>query len=317
MRPKTKVLFMGTPEFSVHILDTIIKANYEVVGVVSTPDKPAGRGRKIHSSAVSVYAKENGLTLLQPPKLKDSSFLEKIKKLQADVFVVVAFRMLPKEVWSIPSEGTFNLHASLLPQYRGAAPINWAIINGEKKSGVTTFLIDEKIDTGNILLKEEVKITPEETAGELHDELMKVGAELVVKTLQKIEDKTISPQQQQDDAILKKAPKLFKENTMINWENPMEQIKNMIRGLNPYPSAWTKITHGGEVKMLKIYKVKTEDKKHDYPIGKIIKENNALAICHKKGYVWIEELQLQGKKRMKIRDFINGFSPGKDTKVLI
>ena len=308
MKPNLKVVFMGTPEFSVHILDKIIKATYDVVGVVSTPDKPAGRGQRIHSSAVTKYAREHNLHLMQPSKLKAKSFVEELKSLNADVFVVVAFRMLPEIVWSMPPKGTFNLHASLLPQYRGAAPINWAIINGEKESGITTFLLDKNIDTGNILLQKKVNIQPNETAGELHDDLMYNGADLVVETLQALEENRVEPKPQKEIQDLKEAPKLFKENTQINWDNSLEDIHNFVRGLNPYPSAWTTINIDGDKKLLKIFKVDIEKAKHSQPIGEIVKENKRLGVIHKDGYVWLEEVQLEGKRRMNTLDFANGMS---------
>lgn len=309
------ILFMGTPDFAVHILDEIVKAEYDVVGVVSVPDKPAGRGQKVHESAVTKYAKKHGLKLLQPEKLKSESFINELKTLDIDVSVVVAFRMLPKIVWQLPKIGTFNLHASLLPQYRGAAPINWAIMNGETESGVTTFMIDEKIDTGNILLKEKVDINPNETAGELHDKLMMLGGEVVLKTLNGLEKGDILPIPQNDNQVLKDAPKIFKEDCEISWNESLEDIHNFIRGLSPYPAAWTTISNDGNTKTMKIFKANIQFQQHFTQPKRVIQEGKKLGIAHTEGYIWLEEVQLQGKKRMKALDFLNGFNITEDTHV--
>lgn len=306
MQSKLKVVFMGTPDFAVHILDKINQAGYSIVGVVSTPDKPAGRGRKLQSSAVTQYAKAHDLFLMQPPKLKAKSFVETLQSLEADVFVVVAFRMLPEIIWSMPNRGTFNLHASLLPQYRGAAPINWAIINGEQKSGVTTFFLDQKTDTGNIIYQQEVDISPCDTAGDLHDKLMYAGGELVLKTLEGIAINQINPVPQDSTQKLKEAPKLFKENTQINWDDSLQNIYNFVRGLNPYPAAWTQILLNGENKLLKIFKIEIEKSKHSYPVGQLIEVGKKIGVAHSEGWVWLQEVQLQGKRRMHIVDFANG-----------
>ncbi|MGV4528891.1 methionyl-tRNA formyltransferase [Ornithobacterium rhinotracheale] len=316
MQSKLKVVFMGTPDFAVHILDKIHQAGYPIVGVVSTPDKPAGRGQKMHSSAVTQYAKEHNLFLMQPPKLKAKSFVETLESLQADVFVVVAFRMLPKIIWNMPSKGTFNLHASLLPQYRGAAPINWAIINGEEKSGVTTFFLDEKTDTGNIIYQQEVDILPDETAGELHDKLMYAGGDLVLKTLEGISENAINPTPQNHSQALKDAPKLFKENTHINWSDSLENIYNFVRGLNPYPAAWTQISLNGETKLLKVFKIEIEKTNHSYQSGQLVEKNKRIGVAHHDGWVWLEEVQMQGKRRMNIVDFANGINLGEDSHIL-
>ncbi len=307
MTKPLRIVFMGTPEFAVHVLDRIRKDYGQVVGVVSVPDKPAGRGRKLHSSAVSNYANQHHLPLLQPEKLKSAEFISELTNWQADVFVVVAFRMLPKKVWEIPAKGTFNLHASLLPQYRGAAPINWVIINGETMSGVTTFLIDEKIDTGNILLQEKVDITPTETAGELHDDLMHVGGDLVVKTLKGLEDNTIEAKPQITPPHLKLAPKIFKEDCQINWNSSLQDVYNLIRGLSPYPTAWTHLKQDDSTKTLKIYRVSVEYEKNSYAIGKILIHKDKLAIAHSEGFIYLEEIQLEGKRKMEVHDFLNGF----------
>ena len=265
---KLKVVFMGTPEFAVATLDAIVKADYEVVGVITAPDKPAGRGRKLNESAVKKYAVENGLHLMQPSNLKNEEFLKELKSLQADVQVVVAFRMLPKVVWEMPKYGTFNLHASLLPNYRGAAPINWAIINGETKTGVTTFFIDEKIDTGNIILREETTIGEDEIVASLHDRLMNIGSKLVVKTLDLISTGNVKtvPQPEED---LKPAPKIFTDTCKIDWNDSLENIYNLIRGLNPYPAAWTTLYNNEQEVKVKIYDVSKIIETHNLEIGKL------------------------------------------------
>lgn len=304
-----KVLFMGTPEFAAICLQHLIESNHEVVGVVTVPDKPAGRGQKITQSAVAKLAQQHKLKLLQPEKLKSPKFLEELHQLQADVFVVVAFRMLPKEVWLIPQKGTFNLHASLLPDYRGAAPINWAIINGETKTGVTTFLIDEQIDTGNILLKAETTILPEDNAGTLHDKLVEIGKELIIETLDGLENNTIKPQAQAETEVQKNAPKIFKDDCKINWKEDIEHIANKIRGLSPYPTAWTKFVNGKETKQLKIYKgfFKRNENNID-TIGQVEINKSEMKIYASNGIYFVEELQLEGKKRMLVQDFINGLN---------
>lgn len=308
MKNPLRIVFMGTPHFATSILNDLIKNNFNVVGVISAPDKPAGRGQKMQSSAVAEFAKKEHLNLLQPEKLKSKKFLEDLKKLNADVFVVVAFRMLPKVVWEIPKLGTFNLHASLLPQYRGAAPINWAIINGEHQTGVTTFLIDEKIDTGNILLTKVVDIFPDETAGELHDKLMKNGGELVMETLHRLANNTLSPQPQPNELTLKDAPKIFKDDCKINWSDKLENIFNFIRGLSPYPTAWTEIHQENSVKTLKIYQASIQFDNHFLTSGKLMQVENKLAVIHREGYVFLNEVQLEGKRKMSSQDFLNGFN---------
>lgn len=313
---KLRIVFMGTPEFSVTILDKILKNGYNIVGVVSTPDKPAGRGQKIHSSAVTQYAKQHHLNLLQPPKLKAKHFIDTLQSLEADIFVVVAFRILPEVIWSMPKLGTFNLHASLLPQYRGAAPINWAIINGEKQTGVTTFLLDKHTDTGNLLLQDTVAITPNETAGTLHDKLMNKGADLVIKTLKAIENKEISPQPQPKDIPLKYAPKFFRENTQIRWDDSLENIRNFVRGLNPYPTAWTFMKIGEDEKYLKIFEVEVTKTTHAYSPRQIIQKNKKIAVTHPEGFIWLKDLQLEGKRRMNAVDFANGIDVKDNVSVL-
>lgn len=302
-----KIVFMGTPEFAAICLKEILESSHQVTAVVSVADKPAGRGQKISRSAVAKLAVEKNLKLLQPEKLKDPEFISELESLNADAFVVVAFRMLPAEVWKIPKKGTFNLHASLLPQYRGAAPINWAIINGEKESGVTTFLIDDKIDTGNILLTDTVEIGPDENAGELHDKLAEIGKKLIIKTLDGLENDSISPKPQQTFDSLKPAPKIFREDCRIDWNQPIEKIHNLIRGLSPYPAAWTMIEKDGESKMIKLFKGNFEKVSNPDELHKTIDfEGNSMIIRLKNGIYKVEELQPEGKKRMNSTDFING-----------
>jgi methionyl-tRNA formyltransferase len=253
---KLRIIFMGTPEFAVGILDTIIKNNYDVVGVITAADKPAGRGQKIKYSAVKEYALANNLNLLQPTNLKDEDFLSELKALNANLQIVVAFRMLPKVVWEMPALGTFNLHASLLPNYRGAAPINWAIINGETKTGVTTFFIDDKIDTGAMILNSEIAIEPSENAGQLHDRLMHLGSTTVIDTLKVIEKGNVTTTIQEDDAEIKTAYKLNKENCKIDWTKSGDEINNLIRGLSPYPAAWCFLKDKNEEQSIKIYEAR-------------------------------------------------------------
>src|SRR5690606_2417506 len=250
---KLRIVFMGTPEFAVGILDTIYNNNYDIAAVITAPDRPAGRGQKVKFSAVKEYALEKDLKVLQPTNLKDETFLAELKALNANLQVVVAFRMLPEAVWKMPELGTFNLHASLLPQYRGAAPINWAVINGESKTGVTTFFIDEKIDTGAMILKEEVSIVENETAGELHDRLMALGKGAVIKTLTLIEEGKADTTIQQDTADIKTAYKLNKDNCKVDWSKTGSEIHNLVRGLSPYPAAWSYFTDNGKEWNVKIY----------------------------------------------------------------
>lgn len=303
---KLRIVFMGTPEFAVGILDTILKNNYEVVGVITAADKPAGRGQKIKYSAVKEYALEHNLKLLQPTNLKDENFLNELESLNANLHVVVAFRMLPEVVWKMPKLGTFNLHASLLPNYRGAAPINWAIINGETKTGVTTFFIDEKIDTGAMILSEEIEITPDENAGELHDRLMVLGSEAVIKTLSLIENGTVITTIQQDNSDIKTAYKLNKENCKIDWTKSGKEIHNLIRGLSPYPCAWCYFIDQRKAQNVKIYKASFLEEHHKYKVGKIITNKKELKIAVNNGFIFIEDLQMPGKKRMKTNELLNG-----------
>lgn len=306
MKP-LKVVFFGTPEFAKTSLEAIHNSNHEVVGVVTVADKASGRGQKIHQSPVKIYAEENGLTVLQPVKLRNPDFLENIKKLNADIFVVVAFRMMPKILFEMPRLGTFNLHASLLPDYRGAAPINYAIINGEKKTGATTFFINEKIDEGNILLQEEIEILPEDNAGTLHDRLMEMGAKLVVKTLDGIAEKSISEKPQPHSEHLKNAFKIFKDDTKINWNQNSKTVHNFIRGMSPYPCAFTILKIGEDEKSLKIFSGNFKTNNHNQEAGKLEISKNTFKIFTNDGYYEPEEVQLEGKKRMNIKDFLNGF----------
>ncbi|MBS7232310.1 methionyl-tRNA formyltransferase [Flavobacterium psychroterrae] len=305
---KLRIIFMGTPEFAVGILDTIIKSDYEVVGVITAADKPAGRGQKIKYSAVKDYALANSLTLLQPTNLKDESFLAELKALNANLQIVVAFRMLPKVVWEMPSLGTFNLHASLLPNYRGAAPINWAIINGETKTGVTTFFIDDKIDTGAMILNSEIAIEPEENAGQLHDRLMLLGSKTVIDTLKVIEDGNVTTTIQKDDAEIKTAYKLNKENCKIDWTKSGDEINNLIRGLSPYPASWCFLKDKNEELSIKIYEAKLVLEDHSYEIGSLISSKKEIKIAIKNGFVQLLSLQLPGKKRMQVAELLNGIT---------
>ena len=312
MASPLRIVYMGNPDFAVRPLEIMLQHNYNVVAVVTGQDKPAGRGKKINESAVKVFAKEKNLPILQPESLKDEVFLQELQALNIDLIVVVAFKMLPKVVWQIPKIGTINIHASLLPQYRGAAPINWAIINGEKKTGVTSFLINEVIDTGNILLKKEVAIADDETAGTLHDKLQESGSLLLLETLQLLENgKTQGIDQKtlfQNESELKPAPKIFKDTCKINWNNSTENINNHIRGFSPYPGAWTQIKKNDTISVLKIFVAHCIIENHTLPTGVIVNKNNSIAITTQDGFIQPIEIQIEGKRRMNIHDFLNGFS---------
>ncbi|AMA49570.1 MULTISPECIES: methionyl-tRNA formyltransferase [Flavobacterium] len=302
-----RIVFMGTPEFAVGILDAIVKENkYEVVGVITAPDRPAGRGQKIKYSAVKEYALVKGLRLLQPTNLKDESFLQELKSLEANLQVVVAFRMLPAVVWEMPELGTFNLHASLLPEYRGAAPINWAIINGETKTGVTTFFIDNKIDTGAIILSKEIPILPNENAGQLHDRLMNLGCEAVVETLEKIQSQKVVTILQKDLPEMKTAYKLDRDNCKVNFTKSLDVIYNQIRGLAPYPAAYCNFIDQEEQWSVKLYEVEKEIIIHDLPIGKIEHTKKEIKIALEGGFLIVKSLQFPGKKRMSAQELLNG-----------
>ncbi|SEG41265.1 methionyl-tRNA formyltransferase [Flavobacterium urumqiense] len=312
---KLRIVFMGTPEFAVGILQTIIKNNYEVVGVITAADKPAGRGQKIKYSAVKEFALANNLTLLQPTNLKDETFLSELKSLNANLQIVVAFRMLPKVVWEMPSRGTFNLHASLLPNYRGAAPINWAIINGEPKTGVTTFFIDDKIDTGAMILSSEIEIGETENAGELHNRLMDLGSTTVIETLEMIEKGNVTTIIQKDDADIKTAYKLNKENCKIDWTKSASEINNLIRGLSPYPAAWCFFGDKNEEWNVKIYDAKVISEDHSYSIGHLVCTKKEIKIAVANGFIQVLNLQFPGKKRMTTAELLNGISFTENSKV--
>ena len=303
---KLKIVFMGTHDFAVGILDTIYRNNYEIVGVITAPDKPAGRGQKVSMSAVKVYALEKNLRLLQPTNLKSEEFLDELRSLNANLQVVVAFRMLPEVVWKMPKLGTFNLHASLLPQYRGAAPINWAIINGENKTGVTTFFIDDKIDTGAMILSKETEIASNETAGELHDRLMHLGSEAVIETLQQIELGNVTTTLQEEKGEIKTAYKLNKENCKIDWNQSGSAIFNHIRGLCPYPAAWTFIKYGENEWNVKLYDCEFEPAQHNFTGGQLLTTKKELKIATKDGFIKVNSLQFPGKKKMQTHELLNG-----------
>ncbi len=311
-----RILFMGTPEFATTILDHVINEDYNVVGVVTAPDKPAGRGRKIHESHVKGYAVKKGLKVLQPTNLKSEEFSEQLNELDPNVIIVVAFRMLPKQVWQYPEYGTFNLHASLLPQYRGAAPIHWAIINGETTTGVSTFFIDEKIDTGEMILQKETTITPDETVGDLHDKLMNLGCSTVTNTLKLIAEDTVTTTPQPQNITLKTAYKLNNDNTRVDWSLPVNEVYNKIRGLNPFPVAYTILYQDNEELRMKLYKVRMRQEEHSKSPGTINIEDSTLKIAAKDGFILVEELQLPGKRKMAIKDLLNGFSFKEDSYVV-
>lgn len=310
-----RILFMGTPDFAVATLKNLVDNDYNVVGVITAPDRPAGRGRKLQQSAVKNFAVAQGLTILQPTNLRDVSFLETLKSLQADLQIVVAFRMLPKVVWEMPSHGTFNLHASLLPDYRGAAPINWAIMNGEDETGVTTFFIDDKIDTGEIILQEKTHIEKNDTAGTLHDKLMKLGADLVLKTVKQIEGNTIKRKAQTTTGKLKTAHKIYKETCEIDWSQSIDHIYNHIRGLSPYPTAWTTLTNGDEKIALKIYKVTKMESNHQLKNGALQFDKKKIKVAVNGGFISLEEIQLPGKRKMHTTEVLNGLQLSKSAYV--
>lgn len=316
MKRDLRIVFMGTPEFAVSTLDAILSSGFNVVGVITAPDKPAGRGRQLNQSAVKTYALSKGLTVLQPTNLKNENFIAQLKTLNANLQVVVAFRMLPKVVWQMPEYGTFNLHASLLPNYRGAAPINWAIINGETKTGVSTFFIDEKIDTGEMILQKEVEISKSETAGELHDKLMHIGSALVVDTLNLIQNDNVETTPQQDYPEIKTAYKLDKDNCFVNWNKSVKDIYNQVRGLNPYPAAWCLLRNGDDELNVKIYSVDAIECDHEYSIGTIITNKQEVKVAAKNGMILLNEIKLPGKRKMDVKSLLNGFEFHSDAKML-
>ncbi|HBL73693.1 MAG: methionyl-tRNA formyltransferase [Bacteroidetes bacterium GWF2_42_66] len=306
-----RIVFMGTPDFAVASLKALVESGYQVAGVITAPDKPAGRGQKLNESAVKQYAAAKGLKIFQPEKLKNPDFIDDLKSLNADLQIVVAFRMLPEIVWNMPRLGTFNLHGSLLPQYRGAAPLNWAIINGEKETGVTTFLLDQEIDTGKILFREKITINKDDTVGSIHDCLMEIGAELVLKTVDALAKGNFYAIHQDELAAtteLKHAPKIFKDDCRIDWSMPGEKIRNLIRGLSPYPTAWTElIDENGQAQVMKIYFADFADGKTAESGTISSDEKTFLNVKTADGWLNITDLQLAGKKRMNVVDFLRGF----------
>lgn len=307
MNSRLRIVFMGTPEFATESLKRLVEKGYDIVGVVTAPDRPAGRGQKIRYSSVKEYALSKNLKILQPENLKDSVFIEELRGLKADIQLVVAFRMLPEIVWNMPQKGTLNLHASLLPQYRGAAPINWAIMNGDEKTGVTTFFIEKEIDTGNIIYQESIAISPTDSAGDLHDKLMLIGSKLICKTIDAIENNKAPTIPQQNDSI-SYAPKIFKADCKIDWHQSAKKIHNKIRGLSPYPTAWS-VVNEEKNQSLKLYKSSIENINHNLKFGTVITSNNSeLKVAVKDGFILLHEVQLSGKKKMKTHDFLRGFT---------
>lgn len=305
-----KIVFLGTPDFAVESLRRIVEGGYNVVGVITMPDKPAGRGHKLLQSPVKQYAVEKGLHLMQPVKLKDPEFVEELQSLDADLFIVIAFRMLPEVVWSMPRLGTFNLHASLLPRYRGAAPINWAVINGDTETGVTTFFLKHEIDTGDIIAQERVDILPSDNVGDVHDRLMMLGADLTIDTIESILNgtlKTIPQEQLIGETEPTPAPKIFKETCRIDWNRPAREIHNLVRGLSPYPAAWSVLTDDGkEVGSVKIFETAVIDKEIDVKPGQIVIDGSRLIVGCGDGQIEVLSLQTQGKRRMPTADFLRG-----------
>ncbi|MBQ8099334.1 MAG: methionyl-tRNA formyltransferase [Bacteroidaceae bacterium] len=310
-KKELSIVYLGTPDFAVEALDRLVKGGYQVVAVVTTPDKPVGRHQNhLRPSPVKEYALKNGLPLMQPVSLKDEDFLESLRALKADLQIVVAFRMLPEVVWAMPKYGTFNLHASLLPQYRGAAPINWSIINGETQTGITTFFLDKNMDTGEIIDQVTVNIAEEDDFGMLHDRLMTLGGDLVVKTVDRIIDGSIKSQPQlvTEPAALKPAPKIFRETCRIDWKRGLMHVYNLVRGLSPVPAAWTTMQTSTGEETVKIYKTKREEALHNLPIGQVVTDGRSfLKVALDGGYLHLLDLQLAGKKRMLVEDFLRGY----------
>ena len=312
MNPKDiRIVFMGTPEFAVPSLKALVEGGYNVVGVVTTPDRQAGRGLKVHECDVKVAARDLGIqTILQPEKLRDEEFLAALRELKPDLGIVIAFRMLPEVVWAMPRFGTFNLHASLLPQYRGAAPINWAIINGDKETGVTTFLLNHEIDKGAIIGQVREKIADNDTVGTLYDRLMTIGADLVLNSVNRIAEGNITPiEQPQSDENLRPAPKIFKDDCIIDWRKNGEDIVNFVRGLSPYPAAWSRLTKGGtECGSAKIFEVRFEPKNGISEIGRVVTDGKKyMGVTCADGIIYIEDIQIAGKKRLKVKELLLGF----------
>jgi len=310
---QNRIVFMGTPEFAVESLRALVEGSYNVVGVITTPDKPAGRGYKLQASPVKEYALSQNLPLLQPEKLKDPVFLEALKAWNADLQIVVAFRMLPEVVWNMPRWGTFNLHASLLPQYRGAAPIPWAIINGETETGVTTFFLTHEIDTGQIIYREKIPIEATDNVGTVHDKLMHLGAKLVLKTVDDLFSNGVKPVSQEElisaELELKPAPKIFKETCRIDWNKTIEEIHDFVRGLSPYPGAWSELTTDtGEILSFKIFETEKMDQTHALPTGVIVSDGKKfMDVSAKNGFIRLKNIQQSGKKRMMIEEFLRGY----------
>ncbi|MDB4612221.1 methionyl-tRNA formyltransferase [Flavobacteriaceae bacterium] len=315
-RTLPKIIFFGTPEFAQFCLEKLVAEGFPILAVVTAPDRKSGRGKKINASAVKIYSEAQQLPILQPENLKDPSFSEHLKKLSPDIQVVVAFRMLPMVVWQVPSVGTINLHASLLPNYRGAAPINWVLINGESKTGVTTFLINEQIDTGSILLQKEIEIETEDTLGVLHNKLLSIGAPLIIETLIGLTEKSLLPQAQQITGNEKEAPKLTSENTCLNWNDSLVNLVNKIRGLSPYPGAWSFYSNKGEEGRIKIFMASALHESHSDSLGTILIKENKILIATKEGYLNCIEVQLPNKKRMSAAALLNGYSFDQNARVL-
>jgi len=305
-----KIVFLGTPDFAVESLRQIVDNDFNVVGVVTMPDKPAGRGHKMYQSPVKLFALEHGLHLMQPVKLKAPEFVDELRSLNADLFVVIAFRMLPEIVWSMPRLGTFNLHASLLPRYRGAAPINWAVINGDTETGVTTFFLKHEIDTGDIIAQEKVEILPSDNVGDVHDRLMALGAKLTLRTINDIIDGTLSPIPQEQligDTEPTPAPKIFKETCRIDWSKEAKDIHNLVRGLSPYPAAWSTLRDGdNELGAVKIFETRPTGRPSANPVGTVIAEGDTLTVATGSDDIEILSLQAPGKRRMATPDFLRG-----------
>ena len=313
MEEKLRIVFFGTPEFAVASLDMLAKNGYDIAAVVTAPDKPAGRGLEIKRSAIKEYAFSKNLKVLQPENLKSEDFLAQLKELKINLGIVVAFRKLPKEVWNMPKLGTFNLHASLLPHYRGAAPINWVVMNGEKESGVTTFFLDDEIDTGKIIFRAKENISENDTAGELYGRLMKDGSDLVLKTVRAIESGTYTPEEQTSlllpDEKIKNAPKIFKDDCRINWKQSVAEIHDFIRGLSPYPTAWTEIKKENEILSLKIFRSSKEISEHKNDMCEILSDGKSFVkIVVEGGFICLLDIQLAGRKKMNIDEFLRGFS---------
>lgn len=316
MKKDLRIVFMGTPDFAVASLKALIDNKFNIVGVVTASDKPAGRGQKIMQSAVKQFAEAEGLHVLQPNNLKSDAFIKELKLLEVNLQIVVAFRMLPKVVWQLPEYGTFNLHASLLPNYRGAAPINWAIINGEKTTGVSTFFIDEQIDTGALISQKEITISPNETAGDLHDKLKDIGGDLVVESTKFIERGNVKTTPQKTIKNIKSAPKLTKENCKIDWNDSLNNIYNKVRGLNPHPAAWCLIRNYTEELNVKVYEVEKCLEKHNLENGSILIVNNDFKVAVANGFIKLKEIKIPGKRKMDVKSLLNGYSFGSESKML-